>query len=115
VTEPHDRPTAAELVQAVREWIERDVVTGTEGRLRFHARVAANALSMVEREFLLGAEQQVRHAARLAELGCTDDADLAARIRSGELDDRLEEVRSLVWDSVRDKLSVANPGYAEPG
>ncbi|MEY2416871.1 MAG: hypothetical protein QOH53_2205, partial [Ilumatobacteraceae bacterium] len=29
----------------------------------------------------------------------------------GELDDRLPEVRALVWQSVRDKLAVANPRY----
>ena len=44
---PHDAPSAAELVEAVREWLERDVMAATEGRLRFHARVAVNVLSIV--------------------------------------------------------------------
>jgi hypothetical protein len=35
----------------------------------------------------------------------------SAAIRSGALDDRLGEVRDLVWASVRDKLAVANPNY----
>ena len=30
-----------------------------------------------------------------------------------ELDDRLDEVRDLVWASVRDKLLVANPRYLD--
>ena len=30
----------AELVEAVREWLERDVSSATDGRLRFHTRVA---------------------------------------------------------------------------
>ena len=47
----------------------------------------------------------------LRALGVADDAALAAAIRSGELDDRLDEVRALVWQSVRDKLAVANPKY----
>jgi hypothetical protein len=46
-------------------------------------------------------------------LGVTDDVQLAAAIRSGALDDRAEEVRELVWASVRDKLAVANPRYLE--
>ncbi len=50
----HDRPTAAELVAAVREYLERDVMTSTEGRVAFHARVSANVLGMVERELELG-------------------------------------------------------------
>lgn len=108
---PHDAPSAQQLVEAVREWLEREVMTSTTGRLQFNARVAVNVLSMVERELLVGADQAAAHAERLAQLGCADDAELAARIRSGELDDRSAEVRELVWASVRDKLAVANPKY----
>jgi hypothetical protein len=100
-----------QLVESVREWLERDVMASTDGRLKFHARVAANVLAMVERELELGPDQAERHAARLARLGVADDAELAVAIRSGALDDRLDEVRALVRDSVRDKLAVANPGY----
>jgi hypothetical protein len=112
-----DRPTAAELVQAVREFLERDVMEATEGRVQFHTRVAINALGMVERELTLGpellAEQRTRAAALL---GPADDAmfqerELAARIREGALDDRLDEVRAHVRETVREKLLVANPGY----
>ncbi len=39
-----DRPTAAELVQAVREFLERDVMPATEARVQFHTRVSVNAL-----------------------------------------------------------------------
>ena len=106
-------PTSAELIESVREWLERDVMPGTTGRLQFHARVAVNVLAMVERELAAGAGQAMAHQARLDVLGSTDDADLATRIRHGDLDDRLPEVRDLVWASVRDKLSVANPKYLE--
>ncbi len=113
VTAPHDAPTTAELVEAVREWLERDVMPATEGRLQFHARVAVNVLAMVEREIALGPEQEARHRARLAALGVADDAELAARIRAGEFDDRYTEVRDAVRASVRDKLAVANPRYLD--
>jgi hypothetical protein len=102
-------PSVEQLVEAVREWLERDVLAGTSGRLQFHTRVAINVLAMAEREMQLGASQAEAHRARLDQLGCADDAELARRIREGELDDRLDEVRRLVWDSVRDKLTVANP------
>jgi hypothetical protein len=108
---PHDAPTAEQLVEAVREWLQSDVVPGTTGRMQFHARVAVNVLSMVERELALGPSQGQAHAERLAQLGVADDADLALRIRRGDLDDRLDEVRALVWATVKDKLAVANPGY----
>lgn len=110
---PHDPPSAEGLVEAVREWLEREVLPAVEGRLQFHTRVAVNVLAMVERELRLGPQQAADHAARLARLGVADDAELARRIRAGELDDRLPEVRELVWASVRDKLAVANPKYLE--
>ncbi len=109
----HDRPTLAELVEAVREWVDGDVREGTEGRLSFHARVATNALRMVEREIALEPALTEAHRERLAALGCADDAELASRIRSGALDDRTEEVRQSVARSVRAKLLVANPGWLD--
>lgn len=110
---PHDVPTAEQLVESVREWLEREVLTGTTGRMQFNARVAVNVLAMVERELRVGQAQASAHAERLALLGCADDRELAERIRRGDLDDRLDEVRELVWASVRDKLAVANPKYLE--
>jgi hypothetical protein len=117
-----DRPTAAELVQAVREFLEHDVMSATSGRVQFHARVAANALGVVERELTNGqglADAERERAAGL--LGHHDDVrllerELAARIRDGSLDDRLDELRDHVRATVREKLLVANPGYlpAEP-
>ena len=109
---PHDVPTAQELVEAVREWIEREADGGRSPN-RFHARVASNVLAMVEREIEFGPAQARAHTARLEQLGVADDAELAAAIRDGSLDDRLGEVRELVWASVRDKLAVANPSYLD--
>ena len=107
----HGSPTSAELLEAVREWLERDVMSSTEGRLRFHARVAANVLATVERELVVGAEQDAAHRERLASLGVVGDAELARAIRDGELDDRLDAVRTVLRADVDDRLSVANPKY----
>jgi hypothetical protein len=109
----HGRPTAAELVEAVREFLEADVMAATEGRIQFHTRVAINALGMVQRELEQGEAMAAAHTARLAALGFSDDASLAAAIRAGELDTRYAEVKAAVWESVRDKLRVANPKYLQ--
>ena len=112
-TAPHDVPGADELVRAVREFLERDVMDATEGRVRFHARVAANVLGMVERELAMGPSQRDAHAAALAQLGVADEAELAAAIRDGTLDDRRAEVLEVVRATVRAKLAVAHPGYTD--
>jgi hypothetical protein len=108
---PHDRPTAAETVEALREFLENDVMTATEGRVQFHTRVAINSLRQLERELALGPAQAAAHAERLAALGYADDASLATAIRAGECDDRWDEVVATVHASVLDKLAVANPAY----
>jgi hypothetical protein len=109
----HDRPTAAELVEAVREFLERDVFPAVDGRVQFHTRVAMNALAMVERELELGPAQAAQHARDLASLGVADEAALAAAIRSGALDDRIDDVRDIVRRTVRAKVEVANPKYLD--
>ena len=111
---PHDVPSAVELLDAVREFLESDVLTATEGRVRFHVRVAANVVGMVGRELEIGGELAAAHAERLARLGVASEAELAAAIRSGGFDHRLAEVSDAVRATVAGKLAVANPRYGRP-
>ena len=83
----------------------------TTGRVQFHTRVVANVMAMLERELVSGPAMAEAHAGRLAGLGVSSEADLAARVRAGEwaVDDRplLDAVRATVVG----KLAVANPKY----
>src|SRR5581483_11470233 len=106
-------PDAATLVEAAREYLEGDVMAATDGRVRFHARVAANVLGMVEREIRLGPSHRRQHAAGLARLGVSDEAELARAIRDGTLVGREAEVREFLHRSVRAKVEVAHPSYLE--
>ena len=115
-----DRPTAPELLEAVREFLERDVMTSTEGRTAFHARVAVNALGIVERELVLGPEVDAPVLERLALLLGAPDAPpaelataLGARIRDRTLDDRIDDVIEVVVALTEAKLTVANPRYLD--
>jgi hypothetical protein len=115
----HDRPTAAELVAAVREYLERDVIPATEGRVAFHARVAVNVLGMVERELEVGAvldaEEHDRLVALLGRDGTVRELTevLARGIRDGSLDVPWSELVEGVRGTVRAKLAVSDPGYAD--
>jgi aminoglycoside phosphotransferase (APT) family kinase protein len=75
------RPTARELLDAVRGYLLDDVVAATSGRVSFHARVAANVIAIVERQ--------------LAQDSHAPDGDDWASL-------------ALI---VRDKLAVANPKH----
>lgn len=102
----HYRPTAAELVAAVAEFLETEVRGATEGAVNFHARVAANALRIVERELSQqGAEPGL--------LGFEDEQSLARAIRDGDFDGRGPELEPVLRTLVRYRLDVAHPGYAD--
>ena len=111
---PHDEPDPRALIEAVREFLATEVEPQTEGRLRYHLKVAANVLAIVERELEQGEANAAAHRERLARLGFTSDKELAAAIRSGELDERHEELAHEFSAMVADKLAVARPGYGSP-
>ena len=111
MTAPHDRPTAAELLEALHEWMERDLLPGVDGRLQFHTRVAINMIDIVRRELELGPDQEVQHQEVLASFGMNDDAELAAAIHEGAFDANLVDVLNRLRPVVEDKVRVANPRY----
>jgi hypothetical protein len=126
-----DRPDAPELLDALAEFLAGEVAEWAPREKRFQVLVAANLCAILGRELragpaplrddlalmceLLGAEPpgpelseaELREAVRAAE------AELAARLRAGELDGRLDAVASRLAEHVRRKLEIARPGYAD--
>ncbi len=112
----YGRPTAAELVAAVAEFLDTEVrdSESVAGPVKFQARVAANALRMVERELAAGDAPAPSAASEaLAGVGFGDEAALAAAIRAGQLDDRADDVTACLRVLVRQRLAAAHPGYDE--
>ncbi len=127
----NDRPTAVELLGAVRRFLEREVVPALEGPRRYHARVAANVVGVVAREIeveeqqlgaewerlgrLLGREEPPpaspasRDALRSSVRAGTEE--IARRIRAGEADSGPWRDALIVHlrATVADKLDVARP------
>ena len=93
-------PSTAELAQAVREFLEQHVMPETEGRLSFHARVAANVLAQIERELQSGLPDT------------SGDAELCAAIRAGSVD--FVEAYGMVRETVVAKLRISNPRHLLP-
>jgi hypothetical protein len=122
-----DRPTYEELLDAVRGFLERDVVPALEGTRKFHARVAANVLAIVRRELAAEPEQLAAEWGRLDALLAFEPLptdltslkgrlqertrNLCARIQAGEADtgEFRQAVMAHVRETVREKLAVANP------
>ena len=125
-----DRPSVRELLDAVRAFLEEDVVPALEGPRQFHARVAANVLAIVGRELAGEEASLLAEWQRLARLtgGASEPpprlealraavregtAALAERIRRGDADAGpfRDAVRAHVRATVEDKLRVANPRF----
>ena len=96
-----DRPTAAELIEAVSEFLTSEVVpAASDHRLKFRTLVALNALGIAYRE--LQATDEVFEVDEL-------DA-LAKRIRAGDVD---AAMLPLLKEHVAAKLRISNPAYLE--
>lgn len=106
----HGRPTAAELVESVREFLADQVLPATEGTTSYHARVAANVLAVVGRELVAGARPQQRRTLQLARLGVHSESELCSVIRAGGLDE-VDELVATLAEGVLQRVRVANPGY----
>lgn len=122
-----DRPTYEELLDAVRGFLERDVVPSLEGTRKFHARVAVNVLSIVRRELAAQEEQLAAEWQRLDAILASEpmpgnpgavkrrllerSRELCSRIQAGEADTGSfrQAVIEHVRETVREKLAVANP------
>jgi hypothetical protein len=97
-----DRPTAVELVEATREFLEAEILPSLDDpRLRFRTLVAINALGIAKRE-LGSTEEEV--------LPAEEAAELARRIRTGDIP---EGALELLERHVAQKLRVASPQYLE--
>jgi hypothetical protein len=96
-----DRPGPSELAEAVREFLEDEILpTLDDRRLRFRTLVAMNALSILAREL----------EAPPVEPPAQELAELARRIRAG--DPPPNAVR-LLKEHVAAKLRIASPDYLD--
>lgn len=94
-----DRPDAAELIEAVFEFLAGEVLpTADDQRLKFRTLVAMNALGIARREL----------ESRAAPQNLEQLADLAARIRAGE-----PVELGVLKEHVAAKLRISNPAYLE--
>jgi hypothetical protein len=95
MTSPQDRPTPQELAEAVREFLQDEILPILDDhRLRFRTLVAINGLGNSERELWATAEP------------VEADWALARRIRAGDVP---ENAVALLKEQVAQKLRISNP------
>jgi hypothetical protein len=116
---PASRPPAADLIEAVREFLEREVLPTLTGDRRFNVMVALNVLAIVRRELELGPALADREREGLAALLGRDgtlaelNRELARRIREGTIDGARPDVAEHLCRTVRDALTINNPRWLD--
>ncbi len=115
----HDAPSAKELIEAVKAFIDKTAAPQLAGHAAFHARVASNALATVLRELEIRPAAEAEEKARLeALLGTTGDsanalnAQLCEAIRSGKMDLSTAGLLPHLKSTTIAQLSVDQPGYS---
>jgi hypothetical protein len=113
-------PSAEELLAAIAELLEDELLPVVADELKHKCRVAANLVRILEREERLGPDAAVRERERLRELlgesaGEGDVVELSRRLshRIGSDDDPAFQRRT--WDALvaiaRADLAIAKPGH----
>jgi hypothetical protein len=113
-----DQPSMLELVDAVREFLEKRAMPELKGHTAFHARVAANALGIVSRELSLGPKSLNDERERLSGLlgieGSLEELnrELCRRIRDGKLGPDTPALREHLTVSTQAKVAIDQPSYS---
>ncbi len=120
-----DPPLIHELLSAAHEHLQTQVIPELEEPgLRFRTRVAANVLTIAERELSLAPVQSEVEYRRLAELLGEEQVELPLEQLTQELKDRVAAgafdrdperwalIAHLIQTAV-EKLQIANPRYLE--
>jgi Domain of unknown function (DUF6285) len=110
------RPTVAELVEAVEEFLRDRLRPRLEGRDAFHCLVAANALAIVKRELAAGAAIDDLESRELEPFVGRRSASegrlaLVEAIRRHELDERTPGLLAALRRIAEERLAIDNPKY----
>lgn len=115
----HDAPSAKELIEAVKAFIDKTAAPQLTGHAAFHARVASNALATVLRELEIRPAAEAAEKERLEALlgttgGTTEELNqkLCDAIRNGEMDLSTQGLLPHLKSTTIAQLSVDQPGYS---
>jgi len=116
----HDAPSTAELVEAVKRFIDDTASPQLTGHAAFHARVASNVLATILRELEQRPRAEQEEKTRLlALLNVEPDTpldtlkrDLCERIRKGDMDLSTTGLLEHLKTTTIAQLSVDQPRYS---
>ena len=111
-----DRPTKAELVEAVYIFLEEKVKENLPNHLAFNTQIAINVLKVVKRELDNGDKLSEESEEILSNLISDPEKasleKLAESISSGEIELENKKLQEALVEITKKKISVDNPKYS---
>ena len=111
-----DRPTNAELVEVVSEFLEKEIKVNLPDHLAFKTQIAINVLNIVKREQqneeILSKESKEILLNLFKDPNKANIRELAKQIETGELKLDDKELQEALIEITKKKISVDNPKYS---
>ena len=111
-----DRPTSTELVEAVSEFLSKEIKNNLPAHLAFKTQIAINVLNIVRREQenkeLLTKESKEILLNLLSNPEEANIKQLAEQIAAGKLELENKELQKALIEITKKKISVDNPKYS---
>jgi hypothetical protein len=111
-----DRPTNAELVEVVSEFLEKEIKINLPDHLAFKTQIAINVLNIVKREQqneeILSKESKEILLNLFKDPNKANIRELAKQIEMGELKLDDKELQEVLIEITKKKISVDNPKYS---
>lgn len=115
---PLSSPSTLQIIEAVRSFLEKDILTSAQGRQAFDTKVAINALMTVERELRDGPGLDSAERKRLVKLLGHEgeltalNEQLAKAISDGTISSDSAALKEHLYKTVMGKMQVDNPRYS---
>jgi hypothetical protein len=115
----HNHPSVAELVQAVKLFVDETAAPNLTGHAAFHARVASNVLATILRDLDARPVAEDEERSRLQSLLRSTETnldslnkDLCKRIQSGNMDARTQGLLEHLKATTIAQVEVDQPRYS---
>lgn len=116
----HDQPSVAELVQAVKNFVDNSAAPNLTGHAAFHARVASNVLATVLRDLEQRPSAEAEERIGLLALLSADEAsstellnsELSKRIQAGDMTGETPGLLAHLKRTTMAQVEIDQPRYS---
>ena len=115
----HQEPSVDELLSALRHFIKESAMPQLTGHAAFHARVALNAVDLIQRDIADRTDAEIAQIEALQKLLGSETSDLASleaqlceQIQSGDVNHSDKQLLDILRSATQQQLAIDQPRYS---